>query len=229
MSNNEILDLGLDDIIKLNKRESNQNKRGNKQQQNKPNLQRLRNLGARSGIVRKGGPKQMNQRQQQTSPKKELTMLHISNLHYNVSNNDIKELFSDIGPIKKAAVHYDKSGRSLGTAEVTFLSRDAAVQAIKKYHNLPLDGRPMSITMVPSQNSTRSPAKSRIGVRPGSGIYKRPQTKGTRGRPTNKGHVANNRGSKPKFQPRGNKREPKKAVTAEQLDADLEAYSMNVD
>lgn len=227
----EKIDLSLDDIIKMNKKGGNNpNKRGNKQQQNKPNLQRLRNLGARSGIVRKGGPKPINQRQQQqTSPKKELTMLHVSNLHYNVSTNDIKELFSDIGPVRKAVVHYDKSGRSLGTAEVTFLSRDAAIRAIKKYHNLPLDGRPMSITMVPSQNSVRSPAKSRIGVKPGSGIYKRPQTKGTRGGAANKGHMANNRGNKPKFQPRGNKREPKKAVTAEQLDADLEAYSMNVD
>lgn len=225
------VDLSLDDIIKMNKKGgNNQNKRGNKQQQTKPNLQRLRNLGARSGIVRKGGPRQVNPRQQQTSPKKELTMLHVSNLHYNVSNNDIKELFSDIGPVRKAVVHYDKSGRSLGTAEVTFLSRDAAVRAIKKYHNLPLDGRPMSITMVPSQNSIRSPARSRIGVKPGSGIYKRPQTKGTRGGAPNKGHVANNRGNnKPKFQQRGNKREPKKAITAEQLDADLEAYSMNVD
>lgn len=154
-------------------------------------------------------------------------MLHVSNLHFNVSNDDVKELFSEIGALKKAAVHYDKSGRSLGTAEVTFHTKDAALRAIKKYHNLPLDGRPMSITLVPSQ-TVRSSAKSRIGVKPGSGIYKRPQVKSQRNAQTNKPRPGSQQRGKPNGQ-RGGPRQPKKQVTAEQLDADLEAYNMNVD
>lgn len=225
----EKIDLSLDEIIKRSKK-GGIKKGGSKQQQHKPNLQRLRNLGARSGITRKGGPKQINPRQQ-ASPKKELTMLHVANLDWAVDTNDVKELFSDVGPVKKAVVHYDKSGRSLGTAEVTFLTREAAIRAIKQYHNIPLDGRPMSITLVPNQNSSRSPAKARIGVKPGSGIYKRQPTKGTRG-PTNKGRANNTRGNKSGFKQRANKREPKKALTVEELDADLTSYkahSMNVD
>lgn len=221
----EKVDLSLDDIIKMNKKSSQP--RGNKP--NKPNLQRLKNLGARSGIVRKGPARVIAQRPQ-LSPKREPTMLHVSNLHYNVSNEDVRELFSELGTIKKAVVHYDKSGRSLGTAEVTFTTRDAAVRAIEKYNQLPLDGRPMKITLVPGQNKTavRSPTKSRIGVKPGSGIYKKPQSRpNTRGAPTRNPHKVNNtKGRKPNFK---QQRGQKKPVTAEQLDADLAAYKMNVD
>ncbi|KAK7340867.1 hypothetical protein VNO77_21583 [Canavalia gladiata] len=76
------------------------------------------------------------------------TKLYISNLDYRVSNDDIKLLFSEEGELKRYSIHYDKSGRSKGTAEVIFTRQSDALAAIKKYNNMRLDGKPLQIELV---------------------------------------------------------------------------------
>ncbi|KAI3934898.1 hypothetical protein MKX01_026488 [Papaver californicum] len=74
--------------------------------------------------------------------------LYVSNLDYGVSNEDIKELFSEVGEIQRYSVNYDRSGRSKGTAEVVFVRSSDAAAAVKRYNNVQLDGKPMKIEIV---------------------------------------------------------------------------------
>ncbi|GJW61867.1 THO complex subunit 4D-like protein [Tanacetum coccineum] len=88
--------------------------------------------------------------------------LNISNLHSGVSNEDIRELFSEIGELKRYAIHYDRNGRPSGSAEVLFARRSDAFQALKRYNSVQLDGRPMRIEIEGSKSEI--PISARVNV-----------------------------------------------------------------
>ncbi|KAM0021908.1 putative chromatin target of PRMT1 protein [Helianthus debilis subsp. tardiflorus] len=88
--------------------------------------------------------------------------LNVSNLDIGVTNEDIRELFSEIGELKRYAIHYDKYGRPSGSAEVLFARRSDAFQALKRYNNVQLDGKPMKIEIEGS--NTKTPVSARVNV-----------------------------------------------------------------
>ncbi|XP_027345080.1 THO complex subunit 4A-like [Abrus precatorius] len=146
------------------------------------------------------------------------TKLYISNLDYGVSNDDIKELFYEVGDLKRHGVHYDRSGRSKGSAEVVFSRQADAIAAVTRYNNVQLDGKPMKIAIVGTNISTPGvapPANGAVGNSNGfprsgqgrGGAFRRP---GGRGQ-----GIRRERG-------RGRGRGEK--LSADDLDADLEKY-----
>ncbi|KAE9447912.1 hypothetical protein C3L33_20188, partial [Rhododendron williamsianum] len=64
------------------------------------------------------------------------------------------ELFAEVGDLKRYSIHYDRSGRSKGTAEVVFSRRKDAEAAVKRYNNVQLDGKPTMIEIVGTNIAT---------------------------------------------------------------------------
>ncbi|XP_066293343.1 polymerase delta-interacting protein 3-like isoform X2 [Branchiostoma lanceolatum] len=85
------------------------------------------------------------------------TKIAVSNLHPVVSENDVIELFSDLGPLKRARLIKQ------GTAEVVYVRREDAINAYKKYHNRDLDSQPMKLTLhLPSNPPPTTPTSAAL-------------------------------------------------------------------
>jgi len=170
-------------------------------------------------------------RPQGTGPAK----IELSNLDFGVSDGDIKELFSEFGSLKMAAIHYNAQGKSMGKASLVYARRADAIKAIKQYNGVALDGRTMNLKLEgaaaqPGFNKT-SPVKrlgrGAAGVRGARGGARGRGGAGgkfkTRGAKTGRGGAQRGRGGKKAG--RGGKKFVKpKPKTAEELDAELDAY-----
>ena len=122
----------------------------------------------------------------------------------------MKELFEDFGRLRLAVIHYDRNGRSLGTAEIAYTNGADAAKAIAQYNGLALDGRPIQINQVIHYSGGRSSGGGNRGHCRARG---RGRGGGCRG--------GSGRGRRRRV---GGNRQKRTQVTKEQLDAELADY-----
>jgi len=148
-----------------------------------------------------------------------------------------------------AAIHYNAQGKSMGTASLVYARRGDAVKAMKQYNGVALDGRTMNLRLEGAQGGTgfqnTSPVKrlgrGAAGVRGNRGANRGgargkfvargaqrgrggarggARGRGARGRGAQRGR-GGARGGRGRGGKAGAKPKPK---TAEELDAELDAY-----
>ncbi|GLT92520.1 hypothetical protein SLE2022_103540 [Rubroshorea leprosula] len=230
------LDMSLDDLIKSNKKGAGKTRGGRPPRNSGPGpSRRFRNRGANRAAPYSKPVQAPDAAWQHdmfvddgavfpaSAPRASSietgTKLYISNLDYGVSNEDIKELFAEVGDLKRYAIHYDRSGRSKGTAEVVFSRRTDALAAVKRYNGVQLDGKPMKIEIVGTNVATPAavlPPATNGTFSNQNGAARSGQGRGGMGRGRGGGRGAR-RG-------RGQGRGRGEKISADDLDADLEKY-----
>jgi len=74
------------------------------------------------------------------------TRLVVSNLHYEISPKDLTAIFGQIGTLVcEPQIRYDRSGRSSGTAIVSFETAAEATRAKKQFDGILAKSQPMSV------------------------------------------------------------------------------------
>lgn len=78
------------------------------------------------------------------------TRLRIENLHYDITETDLEELFRQIGSISNVSLVYDRAGRSEGVAYVTYARHSDAKTAIAEFDGANAKGQPIRISITSS-------------------------------------------------------------------------------
>ncbi|KAL2868194.1 putative RNA binding protein [Aspergillus lucknowensis] len=78
------------------------------------------------------------------------TRLRIENLHYDITENDLEELFRRIGSVSNVTLVYDRAGRSEGVAYVTYNRYSDAKTAIAEFDGANAKGQPIRISITSS-------------------------------------------------------------------------------
>jgi hypothetical protein len=73
--------------------------------------------------------------------------VYVGNLSYDVSEQDLQELFKGIGPVRNVEIVYNRSThRSKGYGFVEMLHKDEAVRAVEVLHDQPFMGRKLMVS-----------------------------------------------------------------------------------
>jgi len=162
----------------------------------------------------------------------------VGNLDGGVTQKDIKELFGEIGAVKSVELLTRPDGSSKGVAFVTYTKKPDAAKAIETYNGVPLDGKPLKISLaggiavVAGGKGGASAVKviagggqRKVVVAGGKGAGKGKGQGGGRaaGTQTGKGRGAKE-GGRGKGKAKKEKKEAPTPMSADMLDADLDSY-----
>ncbi|KAK4902431.1 hypothetical protein LTR28_001253, partial [Elasticomyces elasticus] len=82
--------------------------------------------------------------------------LRVDNLHYDLTEDDLRELFTRIGQVLTVRLLYDRQDRSQGTAFVTYASIRDARDAIHEFDGANAHGQPIRLSLVPTAPAASS-------------------------------------------------------------------------
>ncbi|KAL0087979.1 hypothetical protein J3Q64DRAFT_1735486 [Phycomyces blakesleeanus] len=138
------LDMSLDDVISK-QRTGRDGNRNNNRGYNRP---RENGRGGDRNTRRDNNSPLYSRLRGQSNPVTPVSgnSLVVANLDYGVTESDLYELFGQIGPLKRAFLRLDPSGKSSGVADVVFINQSDGERAMTAYNNVELDARPMRIT-----------------------------------------------------------------------------------
>jgi RNA recognition motif-containing protein len=72
--------------------------------------------------------------------------LYVGNLSFETSNNDLEEMFGEIGTVESARIIEDReTGRSRGFAFVEMSSNEEGQNAIEKFNGKEVNGRNLNV------------------------------------------------------------------------------------
>lgn len=196
--------------------------------------------GGRGGPTRASIPKQGIRSASSMAKADQGLKVHVDNLDFGVTEKDMQELFSEFGRLKKVQLHYDSKGKSQGNCDLFFARKGDGIRAIKKYNNVPLDGRKMRLEVVGAPATAIVNRISKPKPAPKQQISPAKKKKLAAAKPKGKGPIGKNRpekgaqkgakgkpGQKKKLlikKKGGAKKEDKPKLTEEQLDKQLDAY-----
>ena len=82
--------------------------------------------------------------------------LYVGNLNYDTTDDKLREVFSELGPVQDATVITDRySGRSRGFGFVEMADESTAAQAIEKLNETEIDGRTVKVAEAKPRPTSR--------------------------------------------------------------------------
>jgi len=127
------------------------------------------------------------------------TQVNITNLHYEVLEDELVELFGTFGKVVKATIVYDDAGRSTGEATVLFQSESQAEKAAQEYNNRAIDGETMTVevgktVLLKAKKPERKPRHEDAEEEEEDDDDRRPRGRGFRGKRGGRGGMRSARG-----------------------------------